>query len=417
MIFYITRRIKHNLVKGLAMAILLGFLGWFLLLFNGFITQKQIEIDRAYETMPVSVVISNLQGTQTDNLWIPESVIDYFIRDSYSYLGKQEPVAFSSYVKDVKIKSTLYYTITANPALADKGESQNQKIVGITSAAAEPALSQTEGVQIHYFVRDGEAKLGSGEPVCIVSESFLDSLTMDADGKYRMVLQVHTSPDANEAKTISVEIIGCYTKADNTIYCSWNTVAEIQKLLSGEIIADSLEATIRDNRELDAFRVLLKRHFAQVNPTGEPTPIPNAPVLSYFRYAATIHDQHLQQTVRSLSQNMKTLQLLLPVVVVLALIIAFFAGFLYVYVQKKPLAVARSLGTSKNTVLLSIVLENLVWIAVGVPVCLGLLRLMYMGHRGLTCVAAVNFGFLAGAWIAGYVVCGKKAYYSLKEDE
>ena len=281
MIFYITRRIKHNLVKGLAMAILLGFLGWFLLLFNGFITQKQIEIDRAYETMPVSVVISNLQGTQTDNLWIPESVIDYFIRDSYSYLGKQEPVAFSSYVKDVKIKSTLYYTITANPALADKGESENQKIVGITSTAAEPALSQTEGVQIHYFVRDGEAKLGSGEPVCIVSESFLNALTMDADGKYRMVLQVHTSPDANEAKTISVEIIGCYTKADNTIYCSWNTVAEIQKLLSGEIIADSLEATIRDNRELDAFRVLLKRHFAQVNPTMPTTNLPTQPSPEY----------------------------------------------------------------------------------------------------------------------------------------
>lgn len=61
-----TRRIKHNLVKGFAMAILPGFLGRFLLLFNRFTTQKQVEIDCAYETTTAAVVIYNLQGFQAD---------------------------------------------------------------------------------------------------------------------------------------------------------------------------------------------------------------------------------------------------------------------------------------------------------------------------------------------------------------
>ena len=96
MMFYITRRIERNIVKGLAMSLLLGFLAWFICLFNGFVAQKQAEIDYAYEALPVSVVISNLQGSQTDDLLISEDVIDYFISDTYRYLGQDEPVPFSS---------------------------------------------------------------------------------------------------------------------------------------------------------------------------------------------------------------------------------------------------------------------------------------------------------------------------------
>lgn len=415
----ITKRIKHNIVKGLVLSALLGFLAWFICLFNGFITQKQAEIDHAYEALPVSVVISNLQGSQTDDLLISEDVIDYFISDSYSYLGQTEPVAFSSYVKDVLIKSTLYYTISVNDEsdTVTNSKPENQKIVGITSTAAEPKLDATEGVAIHYFGPDGERQFASEQPVCIVSESLLQSIKEDENGKYNIVLQVHTSPDANEAKILSVEIIGYYAKDDNTIYCSWNAVAEIQKLLSGEIIAGSLSATIADNRKIDDFKLLLQRHFAEVNPTGELTEVPNAPVLSYFRYAATVQDQLLRQTVNNLNQNMKILQRLLPLIVVLALAIAFFAGFLFVHVQKKPLAIARSLGTPKNRVILMILLENTVWVLVGICAYLGLLLVMPMVHNELPYVVVVNCAFMIGSWIAGHMACGKKAQYSLKEDE
>lgn len=417
--FVIAKRIKHNIVKGLALSALLGFLAWFICLFNGFITQKQAEIDHAYEALPVSVVISNLQGSQTDDLLISEDVIDYFISDTYHYLGQTEPVAFSSYVKDVLIKSTLYYTISINDEsdTVTNSKPENQKIVGITSTAAEPKLDATEGVAIHYFVPESDKRFASGQPVCIVSESLLQSIEKSGNGKYNIVLQVHTSPDAGEAKILSVEIIGYYTRDDNTIYCSWNAVAEIQNLLSGEIIADSLSATIADNRKIDDFKLLLQRHFAEVNPTGELTEVPNAPVLSYFRYAATVQDQLLRQTVNNLNQNMKTLQRLLPLIVVLALAIAFFAGFLFVHVQKKPLAIARSLGTPKNRVILMILLENMVWILVGICAYFGLLLVIPMVHNELLYVVVVNCAFMIGSWIAGHMACGKKAQYSLKEDE
>ena len=420
MMLVITKRIKHNIIYGLALSALLGFLAWFTCLFNGFITQKQVEIDYAYESLPVSVVISNLQGSQTDDLIISENVIDYFISDTYRYLGQTEPVAFSSYVKDVLIKSTLYYTISITDEFIDAStdsKPENQKIVGISSTEAEPKLDTTEGVAIHYFDPEGDRRFASEQPVCIVSECLLQSIEKDENGKYNIVLQVHTSPDANETKILSVEIIGYYTRDDNTIYCSWEAVAEIQKLLSGEIIADSLSATIADNRKIDDFKLLLQRHFAEVNPTGELTEIPNTPVLSYFRYAATVQDQLLRQTVNNLNQNMKTLQRLLPLIVVLALAIAFFAGFLFVHVQKKPLAIARSLGTPKNRVILMILLENMVWILVGICAYLGLLLVMPMVHNELLYVVVVNCAFMIGSWIAGHMACGKKAQYSLKEDE
>lgn len=420
MMFLITKRIRYNIAKGMVLSVVLGFLAWFTCLFIGFITQKQTEIDYAYESLPVSVVVSNLQGSQTDNLLITEDVIDYFISDTYYYLGQVEPVAFSSYVKDVLIKSTLYYTIcTTDESLDILSDSmpENQKIVGITSTIAEPKLDATEGVEIHYFSSEGNKRFVSDVPVCIVSESLLHTMETDEDGKYRMVLQVHTSPDATEVKLLLVEIIGYYTKDDNTIYCSWNAVAEIQKLLSGEIIADSLGATIKDNRKLDDFKLLLQRHFAEVNPTGALTEIPNAPVPAYFRYAATVQDQILRQTVNNLHQNMKTLQRLLPLIVALALAIAFFAGFLYVYAQKKPLAIARSLGTPQKTVILIILLENAAWVLGGICIYLGLLTVVPMVHNKLPYVVVVNCAFMIGSWIAGYMACGKKAQYSLKEDE
>lgn len=420
MMFLITKRLRYNIAKGWVLSVVLGFLAWFTCLFNGFITQKQTEIDYAYESLPVSVVVSNLQGSQTDNLLITEDVIDYFISDTYYYLGQVEPVAFSSYVKDVLIKSTLYYTIcTTDESLDILSDSmpKNQKIVGITSTIAEPKLDATEGVEIHYFSSEGNKRFESDVPVCIVSESLLHTLETDEDGKYRMVLQVHTSPDATKVKILLVEIIGYYTKDDNTIYCSWNAVAEIQKLLSGEIIADSLSATIKDNRKLDEFKQLLQRHFAEVNPTGALTEIPNSPIPAYFRYAATVQDQLLRQTVNNLHQNMKTLQRLLPLIVVLALSIAFFAGFLFVHVQKKPLAIARSLGTPKNTVILMILLENAAWVLGGICIYLGLLTVVSMVHNELPYVVVINCAFMIGSWTAGYMACGKKAQYSLKEDE
>lgn len=420
MMFLIAKRIRYNIAKGLVLSTVLSFLVWFACLFNGFITQKQAEIDYAYESLPVSVVISNLQGSQTDNLLISEDVIDYFISDTYHYLGQAESVAFSSYIKDVLIKSTLYYTInmqnTTTDAFTDY-KPENQRIVGVTSTTAEPKLDATEGIAIHYFDPEGDKRFAFDQPVCIVSESLLHSLEKGEDGKYSMVLQVHASPDANEAKILLVEIIGYYTKNDNTIYCSWNAVAEIQKLLSGEIIADSLSATIKDNRKLDEFKQLLQRHFAEVNPTGALTEIPNSPIPAYFRYAATVQDQLLRQTVNNLHQNMKTLQRLLPLIVVLALSIAFFAGFLFVHVQKKPLAIARSLGTPKNTVILMILLENAAWVLGGICIYLGLLTVVSMVHNELPYVVVINCAFMIGSWTAGYMACGKKAQYSLKEDE
>lgn len=420
MMFLLTKKMRYNIAKGLVLSVVLGFLAWFTCLFNGFITQKQTEIDCAYKSLPVSVIVSNLQGSQTDNLLITEDVIEYFISDTYHYLGQAEPVAFSSYVKDVLIKSTLYYTICITDETLDifsDSRPENQKIVGITSTLAEPTLDATEGVEIHYFSPEGNIRFASDVPVCIVSESLLHTLEKDEDGMYRMELQVHTSPDATAAEILLVEIIGYYTKDDNTIYCSWDAVAKIQKLLSGEIIADSISATIKDNRKLDDFKLLLQRHFAEVDPTGALTAIPNAPVPAYFRYAATVQDQILRQTVNNLHQNMKTLQRLLPLIVALALAIAFFAGFLYVYVQKMPLAIARSLGTTKKIVILMILLENMVWSLGGICIYIGLLNILPMVHNKLSYVMVIYCAFMIGAGTAGYIACGKKAQYSLKEDD
>ena len=59
--------------------------------------------------MPVTFFVSNRTGTKTDDLKITYYIINYFLSDKYAYGGELQEKAFSSYVKDVCLKASVYY--------------------------------------------------------------------------------------------------------------------------------------------------------------------------------------------------------------------------------------------------------------------------------------------------------------------
>lgn len=63
-------------------------------LFDGFICQKEQDMESAYAVIPVTVVVSNLTGTKTDDLKITDYIINYFLSDKYAYGGELQEKHF-----------------------------------------------------------------------------------------------------------------------------------------------------------------------------------------------------------------------------------------------------------------------------------------------------------------------------------
>ena len=76
--FYEKTRLRRGVWQTVSVVLLIGFLYSFFAFFEGFIRQKEQDIDSAYSTIPVIIVVSNLTGTQTDNLEIADYIINYF---------------------------------------------------------------------------------------------------------------------------------------------------------------------------------------------------------------------------------------------------------------------------------------------------------------------------------------------------
>lgn len=195
------------------------------------------------------------------------------------------------------------------------GFSSRQKLIGITSVDAASELTPVSGNSITYFEGYDESIFTSNKAVCLVSTAAAEELSQDTDNNGNVILTVQMSPAVTgEASTqISLEIAGTYSSESQTIYCPFSCVAAAQTKLDGKITGDSLSATVRDNHELDEFRQILMRHFANVDPSGHQEEINNSPVLRYQQFAVTVHDETLRETLNALNRNLQTLYRLKPI--------------------------------------------------------------------------------------------------------
>ena len=76
--FYEKVRLKRGAWQTVSIVLLIAFLCAFFTLFDGFICQKEQDMESAYAVIPVTVVVSNLTGTKTDDL----KITDYIIKDT-----------------------------------------------------------------------------------------------------------------------------------------------------------------------------------------------------------------------------------------------------------------------------------------------------------------------------------------------
>ena len=347
-----------------------------------------------------------------DDLKITDYIINYFLSDKYAYGGELQEKAFSSYVKDVCLKASVYYS-------QGTGFSSRQKLIGITSVDAASELAPVSGNSITYFEGYDESIFTSNKAVCLVSTAAAEELSQDTDNNGNVILTVQMSPAATgEASTqISLEIAGTYSSKSQTIYCPFSCVAAVQTELDGKITGDSLSATVRDNHELDEFRQILMRHFANVDPSGHQEEINNSPALRYLQFAITVHDETLRETLNALNRNLQTLYRLKPIFACIEVMIGAAAGFFYIHIRRREFAIARSLGTKRIETVIMVFVEICLMFLVGAAIGTILILFVQETATQYAMAAALFFAMNVGAITACLMATGKSGIRLLREVE
>lgn len=404
---------------GFVLMLLLAILGWFACLYFGFINQKEIEKEDAY-SLPVEVVISNIKGSQTDSLGISGRPLRAFTVNKGPYSDPSQGLDdLIPYFSDIKIKSTLYYGVNLTNT-ANSG----QKFVGVTTLDAAADFDPLDGGAVATFFDGYENDFSDTENlILIVPEKMLDNLRSDYidenSNLLPIVFKVSLSPEAGgqyyEWETI---IAGYYIggTSEDTVYCSWELVAQITEKLSGIATADSISATVKDNSQLDELRELLTHYFTEVNPSGASEVNPYSFFKENYKYAAIVHDETLRETLSSLNRSISTLKRLLPIVIALELAISAVAAYFYIHIRRRELAVARSLGTPRKGVMTALVTEVVIWCIIASIIAIAASVVTPLCAIKPTTIIAIDIAALTGTTVSGYQVTGRTGILSLKEE-
>lgn len=342
-LFYLSRRIRRSFWSILAIAAVIAALSMFSCVYSDTLLQKQMEIEAAYNALSVDVVISNIQGTKTTQLNIPDYYGELFCSDRDESL--------SPWLKNVRMVSRLSY-----------GAAPGQEILGITHLSAAAKLSEMQGTVITLLCEEDDTLWQSSEKKCLVSYGMFQTLTPEEDGTYSMELSLSAfSRDGNSVSEV-FQVVGYYSGDATEIYIPWQTSTALLKTLNGYYTIDSIRATVSDNRQLAALREVLYHSFSQVDPTAGTT--------DTGHFAATILDETLNQTVSPLKQNLHLLELLHPVVSGVAILISFGVCFYAVLTRRRELTALRFLGIRKRSIHGMVLSEIALCILAGVGVLL-----------------------------------------------
>lgn len=418
---YIKSRFTR-VISWAAVWFVLAALGWFCCLYFGFIESKEIETENAY-SIPVSITISNIQGTRTDGLNIDGFEIYAFMEDKDKTNAIIQLYGFENilpYVKNLRLKSVpLYYGVTYSEELSE-WVSQDNTFIGITSLNAAAELDPASGNAGTVFF-DGEEKDFSDSEKCyvIVPMSMLDKIERDEDGNLLPVkFSILNNPKSDIAPyEFEVDIAGYYTSTNSkAVYCSWEFFRQIAKDYFHYIAIDSASAEVLDNSKIDELREILSCYFCEIDPQGIEQDNPNIPYGQKYRNAAIIHDETFRNTVGSLRQNIETLKRLLPIIVVLVLAISAVASYFYIHVRKRELAVARSLGTKRTAVILTVTLEMLINCAAASAIAVAASLATPMCKVKPEIIAAISAAAIIGAILSCFMLTSRSGILSLKEE-
>jgi hypothetical protein len=383
--------------------------------------KKEHQLEDVYKNLEVECVVSNLRGTQTDYLDIKDYIVSLFLSNESTYQGVKDEIPFSSYIKNLKLKLTLKYELLdeeQEPFIPNIANAHN--IIGLTYPSVDSFIAPDGNVYITYFEHYTEALFQSEEPVCIVSAELYQTLPKDEEGNCELRIAVGSSAHSDEIFAEQrLKVGGTYEGQGSNIYCPWKIIQSLSVHVTRMISAESLSFSVKDNKQLDTFKELLARYFTAVDNTGALKEFTASDVLHYYEYAITVYDGTLNETVSKLRDNIKVLEILQPVIIMISFLLGFLASFLFVKNRKQEFAIMRSLGTKKGMVFGEAFFEQFILGFLGTA--LGLMafyiRDQFESIPPWGNIAAFLLCYMIGSSLVVYRIVNVKVMAILKEKE
>lgn len=291
-----------------------------------------------YEDSPVRCQVTNLTGTRTESLQLPNWVSNLFLGDWW-FSDNADEERFRSYVTDVQSRFSLGGTLGTEDA----------ELCALTSLAAAWELQPLEGAVIRW--RDGydETMFGGDEALCVVPERLanVDEITV----------ALTNNLIGEEDLPVTLRVAGVYygvtMPEDCTVfYVPWAVGSSAAMQLNGIRTVTSLSARIRDNHTIDEFRdEVVPLFFTTPDPAGKAVKWPDGYADTY-PYALIIHDEQMLATVASLTRTRQVYRLCAVAVVPLVLVLYVVVCHLILRHRERQLALMQVMGEAKSTIFL-----------------------------------------------------------------
>ncbi|MBQ8556965.1 MAG: hypothetical protein IJ438_14000 [Clostridia bacterium] len=406
MLTHTLNRMKRAPLPMLGVLLFAGILAAVLCGLHASNEKERQSYDEVYHTIPVTLTVTNLQGTSRDNLRMPAWVAEVFT-DKYM-LG-----SLYHYASDLRLKSTLS-TSTLN------GRAAQLKVIGLTSAEIVPALTKEGGGIVQW--RDGydEGSLSSEEALCIIPDGFLAAQNLPEDtSAITCTFQRIEHPLSIDAEPIIYTyeqiftIAGTYVSRDNDVlYCPYAAVAAAYAGLQQEVVIDALSATLSSNELLDALRTDMSAWFAVPSATGEMTQWDTTMYYNSYPYALDINDSILERTTTTLENSLLVNNICTVLIFVIAACAGFFLGFLIVRQRGKEIALMRTMGTPNPAIYTGFVVEQMLSVTLGAFI--GGAYFLWQPLERLLLFIGVYFVGLTAALV---IFLNKNLMTTIKEDE
>lgn len=317
--------------------------------------QEQAHYEQTWHSIPVPLTVTNLAGTQTDDLSAPAFTLDVFRPDSLFY------PSLSNYIKELKFK--FHHDIQATNV---PGFEKNKVLVGVNALSAEKALSPENGAQITYLSGYGESIFVSNEPVCILPQAMYEQVkNMDEPLKLQLCYRVNGLAKVTETE-VEIQVAGYFTGASgDNIYCPYQVLEGVYATLGEERVIDSVSGVLSDNELLEELKQKRYYWFAAPSATGVPTSWGTYGHQTYPN-ALDIDDSMLVEAKAVLESSLTVNRICAVAVLVLSAAAGFFVGLLVIRSRKREIALLRSMGTPNFSIFIGFAMENFICITAGI---------------------------------------------------
>ena len=331
---YVGRRIWRLKLQAMVL-IALGLIFSLLLLnLNASLGTQRQKREEALVSLPILCVVADQRGEKTEDLYITATIFDRFVGEGgplYPFLDKVCLKADFAFGPD-SLKHNH------EPVEGLEISSGERSIVAVTRIEAERNLAAEQGTEIHFLPGFSEECFqDTSRYYCLLPQ---DMYQLVPGGQLSVDIIFDSIPQPM-ALEYELEIIGYYLSGGGDIYCNWQVAWDGFARADAVRHTDALSFTLKDNHKLTEFKAVAAEYFVKAGSTEH----------SIFPlYSLAIHDQQFNSTIFALDRNIRLMQVVLPLMNLLAIGIGFVVSYIYIRNRKQEFAIMVSLGTSKRTI-------------------------------------------------------------------